>query len=225
MKYLNTYKLFESNLHTSSSEEIMEFFYDIEENGNVNIFNVWLDKDLKSLQRIESPGFYPGYIVSVATNFNNDDIDRVIEYLQNIKECDSKIKGYFDKSMISLEPNRSNIGYKFTFLDKNWKSIKWDENLICKDEFIRNPVNIDILGGVEKIINKKTYSITFRFKGGGIGKTKADELIRSYKEDLNTTYPNSEFSISENSETRMSKGGKRIIINSITVSCLGKKKI
>lgn len=224
LKYLDTYKIFESDdKWMTSTEEVKEHFYDIEDDADVKIDKFWLSKNLSEFARHEKPGFYPGFIVMVTPTFKGTDIDRYIEYLSNIKSCSKRLPEYFDKFDISTTTSYGVTGYKIVFLDKNHASINWTDDSIFKEHFLdafKGPsfrygsARLTRVGTVPNQSIKLTYVQP-------VSRVKANTNMTQLNNYIDQYFADYELQITEDVFTDKIRTP---LVRSITITCLGKKK-
>lgn len=203
----------------TSEDEISDYFTGLSDlECPISIGKFWITEKLDMFSRVEKPGYYPGFIIVVTSKFNVVDLEKNIKYLQEILDSKNKLEHYYDKSQISSDRNNE---YKFTFLDKNWESITWDEDLVYIEEFLSKYKNPPYLQFGSYGMKKHNKAITIEYSQP-VSKKKSDINLIRIKEDLKR-FPNHEFEITE--DTEKSTGlQKNILVNSVTITCKGKKK-
>ena len=225
MEFIKPFRIFEStnNKWVSTVPEVMDHFQSLKDCGcDINIFQYFISKDLSSYNIKNKPGYYPGFIVMVYPEFTTLDFDNYVDYIKEVSICNSRLPNYYDKyKLISEDPGSEQKPnkYKFTFLDTNWNSIIWDEDIVYIDRFMTNlpgfsPRYGQIKGGHRKLSDT---SITLNYVQP-VSKAKSDRNIASYKQILDDKMPDYDIEISDVEDISTN------LVKSIIVTCKGKKK-
>lgn len=210
----------------STHSEVRDFFLSLEDNDcDVQVNQLWLDKELLNFNSKSRPGHYPGYIVTVTPKFNNMDFPKHIEYLKEISDCNSKLPNYYDVyklSPVGTDASKS-FTYRFSFLDKNWKSVVWDEDEIWREKFLMRLPSFKSVIRYGSINQRKEGNAIILVYTQPVTKDKSDINLGIFKSLLDREYPNHEFEIIQ--DTQRSTGlQKKMLVNSISIHCKGKKK-
>lgn len=228
MKYLNTYKIFESDTvdnWTTSVEEVKEHFYDLEDLARITIDKFWMSMDLKEACRKEKPGFYPGFVVFVTPTFSGLDFDKYVEYLSGIKTCYKRLPEYFEVFDILPVDSKDKTGYKFVFLDKNYKSISWEDNEIYRDNFLdkfKCPIFRYGSARQTKVGTEPNRVIKIVYVNP-VSKTKSNVNMEALNNYISQNFADYELRITQEGLPGVIDD-RPSLVKSITIVCLGKKK-